>query len=161
MSDLKLVQGIDDRWDLDFDAVVQDLVLTDDIETSVTISVETIARAKTGDDIPDGTDRKRGFWGDDFLEEPEDTIGSRLWLLTRSKMTSDILSKVRTLFDECLSWMVLDGVATSARTQAALYSDEVIAIRTEIVKPDGTTETFPFFFNWQAQELRRATEEDL
>jgi phage gp46-like protein len=159
MADLKLVQGADDSWDIDWDDLAGDLVLTDDLETSVPVSIDTIARAQDGDDIPDNTDRRRGFWGDTFLETPEDTTGSRLWLVSRSKTVATILPRVRQLFEECLAWLVLDGVASAVRVQAVLYTSEVIAVRISIVRPDTGDRQFEFFYNWEAQKLARTFEE--
>ena len=156
MADLKLVQGADnERWDIAWDDDAQDLVLADDLETSVIVSIETIARAQEGDDIPDNTDRRRGWFGDAFLENPEDTTGSRLWLVSRSKMVATILPQVRQLFEECLAWFVEDGVASAVRVQAAIYNSEVIAVRIDIVRPDTGDRQFEFFYNWEAQRLSR------
>lgn len=159
MADLKLVQGSDKYWDLDWDAEAGDLVITDALENSVLISIMTVARAEPSDVLPDNTDRRRGWFGDAYLENPEDTTGSRLWILSRSKLTAKILPQVRQLFAECLEWMVQDGVATSVRVQVAIYTSEIVAVLIQITEPETGAEVFEFFYNWEAQKLARDFEE--
>src|SRR5579875_2938906 len=59
----------------------------DDLITSVAISLFTDRIANADDPIPDGSTDPRGWWGD--LDETY-PIGSRLWLLDRSKATPDV-----------------------------------------------------------------------
>lgn len=154
MTDLKLVPGDDGFYDIDFNGF--DLVLTADLEPSVLISVETIARAKPDDQLPQNTDIRRGNWRDQFLEIP---MGSRLWILSREKMSPDILSRINQLFFECLEWMVIDGVATRVLITSEIYNDEIIFINARIQRPGKEDLNFPFYYNWEAQKLARTLED--
>ena len=57
-----------------------------DLQTAMLISLFSDRQAAPGDVIPDGSNDPRGWWGDN-------TIGSRLWLLSRSKQTQDTLQR--------------------------------------------------------------------
>lgn len=153
MSDLKLVAGVGGFYDIDFDGT--DLVFTDALENGVLISVETIARAKPDDDLPQNNEIRRGNWRDQYLEIP---MGSRLWILSRSKMEPSILSRINQLFFECLEWMELDGVATRVLVTSEIYNDEIIFINARIQRPKNIEVDFPFYYNWEAQRLTRNLE---
>src|SRR5690606_37822179 len=62
---------------------------TDDgLESLVYMLLFTDRRADPGDDIPDGTDDPRGWWGETF----DYGFGSKLWLLQRSKTTPRVVA---------------------------------------------------------------------
>ena len=85
-----------------------DLVSGEDLHTAVLISLFTDRRAEASDTIPDGTDDRRGWWGDagqDYL------IGSRLWLLNRAKQVPQTLVDAQGYCAEALQWLIDDGVA--------------------------------------------------
>lgn len=77
-----------------------------DLVTAVLLSIFTDRVANPDDLIPDGTGDPRGWWGDD----PRAPIGSRLWLLSRSKQTTTTLSRAQGYIAECLKWLIDDGV---------------------------------------------------
>lgn len=82
--------------------------VTDDLLRSVIISLFTWRRANK-DDETDG--QKMGWWADAFARAQNDKIGSRLWLLSRAKMTNDTVNRAREYAQEALQWMKDDGVA--------------------------------------------------
>src|SRR5690554_8095242 len=88
MSDLRLKRTQQRDFDLDFDG--QDLVLGDDMETAVIISLFTWARraAEDPDPIPGGD--QMGWWADETLEPSGDFLGGKIWLSQRSKITPDL-----------------------------------------------------------------------
>ena len=153
MADLKLVEGADSSWDLSFDG--NDLELTDDLETAVLISLMTVARAKKSDALPDGSDRLRGWWGDAHQEISGDKTGSRLWILSREKLTDAALPRLRQILQEALAWLTVDGVASAVVVECAIYSLEVVAVRITIEKPRGVSSQFEYFLNWEAQAIAR------
>lgn len=77
-----------------------------DLSTAVMISLFTDAMAKVDDVIPDGTGDPRGWWGDDRAVP----IGSRLWLLSRAKQTTETLARAQDYIAEALQWLIDDGV---------------------------------------------------
>lgn len=81
----------------------QGLVTGSDLYTAVLISLFTDAAAGPDDIIPDGSRDPRGWWGDP-------SIGSKLWLLMRSKATSTVLALAKTYIEQALQWLIDDGV---------------------------------------------------
>jgi phage gp46-like protein len=111
MSDIKIVwDAQNNRGDWVLNAAGNDLELGPTLETAVYLSLFTDCRAAADDVIPDGTKNRRGHWtdtGSDYL------IGSRLWLLDRSKHTASTLNKAKGYIVEALQWMIDDGLAAS------------------------------------------------
>jgi phage gp46-like protein len=77
-----------------------------DLTTAILISIFTDRIAATDDVIPDGTNNPRGWWGDD----PAHLIGSRLWLLDRSKQMTETLARAQGYIAEAIQWLIDDGV---------------------------------------------------
>jgi phage gp46-like protein len=75
------------------------------LENAVTISLFTDARAAADDEIPGGDTDRRGHWADMWLDEGE-SLGSRLWLLKREKVTQAVINKARDYCMEALEWLV-------------------------------------------------------
>ena len=92
-----------------------DLVREDGLRTAVLVSLFTDRRAEPGD-VPEGED-PRGWWGD-AIGEGGDRIGSRLWLLRRSKQTPDVPVLAEGYVREALEWMAEDGVADQTDVSA-------------------------------------------
>lgn len=109
MSDL-MITWIDGEPDLAFED--GDLVGDDSLEPAVAVSLFTDARALASDELPDGTTNRRGFWGDSLFPEAG-AMGSRLWLQSRGKETSDELQRAYDFDLEALQWL-LDGGDASA-----------------------------------------------
>jgi phage gp46-like protein len=70
---------------------------TEPLVRAVIISLFTWRRANPSDDLPGvGTQVQRmGWWGDSFPVVPNDRIGSRLWLLSRAKLTSETVARAK------------------------------------------------------------------
>lgn len=80
----------------------------DMLTRAVVISLFTWRRAEPDDnaDVP------MGWWGDSFPTVQNDRYGSRLWLLQRSKLTNQLVQKVRAYIRESLQWLIDDGVVS-------------------------------------------------
>lgn len=120
-----------------------DLLTDDSIETAVIISLFTDRRAEESDDIPDGSDNRRGWWGDTYSETP---TGSRLWLLSREKQMSSVLLRAEQYAAEALQWLVDDSLASAIAITASNPADSVLALRVDITLADGSSLP-PFNFN--------------
>ena len=86
------------------------------LQTAILISLFTDRRASVGD-VPQGTGQ-RGWWGDSYAPEAGDQIGSRLWLLARSKQLPATLRQAEQYAREALQWLVDDGVAQNISATA-------------------------------------------
>ncbi len=115
-----------------------------DLKTAIFTSLFSDAPAKDGDDIPDHATR-RGFWADAFGLDG-DVWGSRLWLLSRSKVTAASLVDAKTYAEEALAWMVRDGVArtVSVSTDRLVITQETQGILIRVVVYRTTGERFAF-----------------
>ncbi len=94
----------------DFSLLNGDLEREEGLETAVLISLYTDARASE-DDSPDDPSDLRGWIGD-LLPIRSDKIGSKLWLLDRSKATQENANKAKEYTKQALQWMIDDGVAS-------------------------------------------------
>ncbi len=81
-------------------SILETDTLDSGIPTAILISLFSDLRAT--EDETDELD-KRGYWGDERL-------GSKLWLLDRSKGNSETLTKAKQYSEEALAWLVEDGL---------------------------------------------------
>lgn len=89
------------------------LYATNPLARAVIISLFSWARANDDDEVVGG--RREGFWGDSYEEEAGAVTGSRLWLLAREKITSEVLQKCKDYTSQALAWLVSDGVASDVQ----------------------------------------------
>lgn len=113
---------------IDLSLAGYDLATEDGLRTAVIISLFTDRRAEADDEIPDGGDDRRGWWAD--------SLGSRLWLLARSKETPDTLARARTYAAESMQWLIDDGVATAVEVTAEWARRGVLGLRVGITLAD-------------------------
>lgn len=147
--------GITDDGDIfmDYDPFLGGLIftLTNDLKrdkglhTAVLISLLTDKVARDTDILPDNTGIRRGWWANNDL-------GSRLWLLFRSSLKTDTPSKIEEFSQECLQWMLDEGVARKIIVTAERTDVYRIDWLIQIIKPGDVNSTnFKFFFNWEAE----------
>jgi phage gp46-like protein len=153
MSDLKI------RWDTDLmegDLVWDDndLQLDQGLATAVLISLFTDRRATVDDELPDSdsTDR-RGFWGDQVLPaRVGEQMGSRLWLLERSKSWDEVEGLAEEYTLEALQWMIDDGIVSQIdidiEAQPREGSADDLAIKITLHKDEENKENFLFNYEW-------------
>lgn len=79
------------------------------LHRALIISLFTWRRKKEGDD----TDCPYGWWGDSYPSVNNDKIGSRLYLLKRSKLTNQTANFAKIYLREALQWMIDDGWLSS------------------------------------------------
>lgn len=148
MTDIRL------NWDLetysgDIGFAEYDLENEDGLASAVIMSIFTWRRANDSDET-DGD--KKGWWGDSFAETENDKIGSRLWLLLRSKITQTTLLKIKEVVSESLQWLIDDGVASNVvvnvirNTEHSIFT---IQMDVQIIRPNGTAENLKFNDLWK------------
>jgi phage gp46-like protein len=116
-----------------------------DLQTAVYMSLFTDRVANPDDVIPDGSQDPRGWWGDVGQDVP---IGSRLWLLSRAKQTTETLNLAKDYITEALQWLIDDDVVghfdiTVEWTRASMLGANVVAYR------DGNESSMQFFWTWK------------
>lgn len=104
------------------------------LENAITISLFTDARAS--DDEVAGND-KRGYWGDMDLPSDE-SLGSKLWLLKREKITPDVINTTRDYCVEALMWLVDEEHLLATDITTARSGNDRITILIKCQLPDGT-----------------------
>jgi len=152
-SDIKLIWD-NDTQEADIDFGDEDLVRENGLESAVIMSLFTDRRAKEDDTLDDKNDL-RGWWADRLdVDANDDKIGSRIWLLERSKTTNQTIVKLKEYILEALDWMVEDGVAMKVDAEVERQGDpgnDRLAFSVTIYKIDGNNETYKFDDLWNNQ----------
>lgn len=109
-------------------------------------SIGTHARAEPADNVPPGG--RNGFWADAFEDSATNT-GSRVWLVQRAAKNQADLNRIVSAVEECLLWMVREGLAESVTVTGTLGSTPDAALLTvTLVEPDGTKTVVVFPNLW-------------
>lgn len=149
LADLALV------WDeklgsADFVVIDSDLASDPGLETAMLLSLFTDRRAEPDDVPPSGNPNdRRGWWADQFAAVEGDRMGSRLWLLDRSKATNETALLAKEYASEALQWMIVDGVAGSINVATEIVGGQ-LQIAITGTRPDGSPLTFRFAHVWDA-----------
>ncbi|WP_413207965.1 phage GP46 family protein [Rhodospirillum sp. A1_3_36] len=133
-----------------------DLLLDGGLETAVTLSLFTDARADDDDALPAGagTDR-RGWWGDALPMIDGYRLGSRLWLLSREKITARTLERAKHYAEEALAWMIPSGLAKAVTVTVDRTDSDGLGLHVTITRPDGEV-SYRYDQVWQAQSEKEA-----
>nr|DAG75383.1 MAG TPA: hypothetical protein [Caudoviricetes sp.] len=105
----------------------------DELRRAVFNSLFSWARASDSDELPG--DSKQGWWGDTYADEQGDHFGSKLWLLSRAKITQETLMRAQEYAKEALQWMIDDGIAKSVEAIAERGGDDQMNLAITIQKP--------------------------
>jgi phage gp46-like protein len=152
-EDIKLTYD-NDLGEADINFVDNDLEMDDGLETAVIISLFTDQRAAFDDVLDDPNDR-RGWWGDLTSDQEDDRIGSKLWLLMRSKTITKNLVLAKQYAEDALQWMVADGICAKVNCDVGRFvmknGDNCMGLKVQIFKNDGTNITYAYDDLWNAQ----------
>jgi phage gp46-like protein len=121
------------------------LLSGNDLDTAVLISLFTDRTAEPSDVIPDGTTNPRGWWGDLGEDYP---IGSRLWLLDRSKETNQVLQAAQNYITEALQWMLDDGVVANFDIVTEWTRPGMLGAQIAAYQQDGTKVALKYSWAW-------------
>ncbi|HCN2736281.1 TPA: phage GP46 family protein, partial [Escherichia coli] len=91
--------------------------------------------------LPDGSDNRRGWWGDSYRDRP---IGSRLWLLSREKATPDTLERARGYAEEALEWLKTAGRVSAINVRAEQLHQGWLYLYIALTLPDGSVIPYEF-----------------
>lgn len=139
------------KHDFSFDIEIDGSQLKSDkgMRTAILISIFTDRNAEPDDVIPDGSTNRRGWWADTYSNIQNDKVGSRLWLLKRSKETLETLLRAREYTEEALQWLLDDGIASRIIVETEWVSRSVMGIRVQILKVTG--EPFDQIFEYSLE----------
>lgn len=108
----------------------------DELSQAVLISLFSWRRSTDDDGIP--APKRQGWWGDNFAEVSGDRIGSRLWLLQRSKLNAGVLRRAEDYAREALQWLIDDAVAERVDVTAERGDLMRLDLMVELFKPADT-----------------------
>ena len=120
--------------------------VTEDLPRAVLISLFSWRRAKPDDQLPNGL--KFGWWGDTYPDIANDQIGSRLWLLSRAKLTNQTISDCQDYAKEALQWLIDDNVAIGIDVTAERQGTDRLALGITITRGDRTSTNIRFYNLW-------------
>ena len=106
----------------------------DDLPRSVIISLFSWRRANFDDDLP--STNKYGWWGDTYPQEINDRIGSRLWLLSRAKLTDETVLRAKEYAEESLQWLIDDGAASEIIVESERQGLSMLALGIKLIRGD-------------------------
>lgn len=122
------------------------------VSSLVLISLFTDARADSSETLPDNSTDFRGWPGDTFYAAP---WGSKLWLLAREKLTTDMRNKAVKYAQDALAWMLVDegdgAMAKSISVTGSLPRFQTLALNIGITKPDGEVISLTVSKRWETQ----------
>ena len=124
------------------------MVQADPLVRSVVISLFSWRRANPDDELP--TEDRFGWWGDTFATEQNDRIGSRLWLLSRAKLTDDTVRRSEVYVREALQWLIDDGVAARVDVEVEREGIDRLEIGVTIYRTAGQPVVLRFSDLWDA-----------
>ncbi len=137
-------------FEFDIGIAAPDLATDAGMRTAVIISLFTDRIAEAVDDV-DANANRRGWWADILSDVQGDKIGSRLWLLGRSKQTKDTLLRAKEYAQEALQWLLDDGVASRLQIETEWVERSTLGIRVQIYKAAG--EPFDQVFEYSLEAL--------
>ncbi|OCG12809.1 hypothetical protein A9G24_08400 [Gilliamella sp. App6-5] len=108
------------------------------------ISLFTWRRKNASDD----SEHPYGWWGDSFPSIANDKIGSRLYLLSRAKLTNQTANFAKIYIKEAVQWMLDDGLASRIDVSVKRTDLTVLVATINIYKKDGSNEEFRFDNLW-------------
>lgn len=122
-----------------------DLKINEDLSSSVGLSLFS-DRLADKNEVPPGSDRK-GFWGDTYSEVVGSLLGSKLWLLWRSKATQENANLAKEYCYEALQWLIEDKIADLVTVETEIQNLYTLAIDIKIFKPDETL-NYKYSYVW-------------
>lgn len=154
MSDVALIWS-NVSLSAQFAIEANDLQTDGGLETAILISLFTDRRAEDGDVLPEGETDRKGWWADEFAPVDGDKIGSRLWLLKRSKQTPQVLSRADEYAHESLQWLLEDRVCDRIEFDIAFPRRGQLLIAVTPFRPKRDPITYRFNHTWASQEAQR------
>ena len=118
----------------------------DGLETMVLQVLFTDARAAVADTLPDGSADRRGWPGDTFADAD---WGSKLWLLERSKLTTDVKNKAVTYAQTALERHLKPDYAKKIAVTGSIPQFQLLQLNIDITRPDGTDLTMTIQQRWE------------
>lgn len=113
------------------------LALDESMETLVLLSLFTHVEATEAEIAAAGLDRQEGWWADATAIRDPGTprLGSKLWLLSRGKLSLDKMRLAEQYARESLSWLIDQGIAATVTVTATRPRPDVLGLDVTITRP--------------------------
>lgn len=113
------------------------LAQDESIEPLVLFSLFTHAEATEAEIAAAGLDRQEGWWADaTALRDPgRPRLGSKLWLLSRGKLSLDKMRLAEQYARESLAWLIDQGIAAEVVVAATRPRPDVLGLDITITRP--------------------------
>jgi phage gp46-like protein len=119
---------------------------TDSLTRAVIISLFTWRRADPDDD----SEQPMGWWGDSYPTIQNDRIGSRLYLLQRTTLTSKTVELARGYLEQALAWLKDDGVVSRIAINVQRRGNDILTAEITLYRNDGSSQLITFDDLWSA-----------
>ncbi|AST79313.1 TPA: phage GP46 family protein [Citrobacter farmeri] len=143
MSDISSFWNVDEmlaEWEKGPGALVTGF----DLQTAIIISLFTDRLARADDNYEDSD--RRGWWGD---AGGDGQLGSRLWLLRREKLTTDVAKRAEEYAHEALTWLKDDGVISEVLPAAQIVMPNRLNLIIRYLSPDKGWQELRFYWIWE------------
>ncbi|MFW5386226.1 phage GP46 family protein [Yersinia sp. 2542 StPb PI] len=120
---------------------------TDSLTRAVIIFLFTWRRADPDDD----SEQPMGWWGDSYPTIQNDRIGSRLYLLQRTTLTSKTVELARGYLEQALAWLKDDGVVSRITINVQRRGTEILTAEITLYRNDGSSQLITFDDLWSAR----------
>lgn len=122
-----------------------DFIRDETLETFVLVSLFTNARVEPEDSL-DGD--PMGFWGEELLGY---NLGSKLWLLGRSKLVNQTFRLAEQYAKESLQPGIDTGLIESIESRAFKSAQNRLQLEVDLFKPSKDIEKYAYELYWQNQ----------
>ncbi|CFQ55655.1 GP46 family protein [Yersinia frederiksenii] len=119
---------------------------TDNLTRAVIISLFTWRRADPDDD----SEQPMGWWGDSYPTIQNDRIGSRIYLLQRTTLTSKTVELARGYLEQALAWLKDDGVVSRIAINVQRRGTDILTAEITLYRNDGSSQLITFDDLWSA-----------
>ncbi len=125
------------------------LIEDEGLSSMVLLCLFTDARALASDALPYENSDRRGWPGDSFAAF---NWGSRLWLLSREKITSSTLNRAKDYAREALQPLIDFKLIKASNVSAKRVSRNAVALTIEVIKPDNSIDNYAALLTWQTHQ---------
>jgi phage gp46-like protein len=147
MADIEL-NWIAGGFGADARVLAGDLSRENELRTAVVVSLFSWRRANAEDILPGDDGDLQGWWGDSYATVNGHKLGSRLWLLRRRKLTTDVIAKAAEYCREALQWLIDDKIATSVEVAVERNGIDRLDLQVIITRTNGTSVELRFADAW-------------
>lgn len=135
-------------FDIDIDTD-GDVKKEDGFDTNLIMSLFCEKRATANEVVI--PNMRRGWWGNTLSDSPNFEIGSKLWFLEQSRLTTDVVNLANQYALDGLRWLKDDGFLYDMKvitTPTYSSGSPKLEIKVDLIRKDNTVE-YKYFTIWE------------